>query len=45
MTNKYFTEIGPNLANKINTSSVNFDTYLNTCLTFFSLKMPCVLMN
>ena len=27
--NKYFAEIGPNLANKISTPLANFDTYLN----------------
>ena len=33
--NKYFTEIGPNLANKIITPLVNFDTYLNNMCKIF----------
>ena len=33
--NKYFTEIGPNLANKISTSFANFDTYLNDKCNMF----------
>ena len=38
--NKYFTDIGPNLAKKISPPLANFDTYLNNMLNIFSLKMP-----
>ena len=34
-SSKYFTGIGPNLANKIDTSSTNFDTYLNNMYNIF----------
>ena len=33
--NKYFTEIGSNLANKISTLLANFDTYLNNMCNIF----------
>ena len=33
--NKYFAEIGPNLANKISTPLANFDTYLNNKCNIF----------
>ena len=33
--NKYFTEIDPNLANKISTPLANFETYLNSMCNIF----------
>ena len=38
--NKYFTEIGPSLANRISTLLANFDTYLNNKCNIFQLETP-----